>query len=155
MVGVGLDLIEELARMFEPLLTIEIEGHGVERPHGVRGGYGTILDPLCRWHQGWYQCIVDTIGCREGQLDGGIRGKVPEGVGTRGDGVAPDELLDWVTEGHLEFLGRYGIPRVLDLLDEVLVWRLGEPTALLLVQRDVVGPEDRFNGCVKVGGVGG
>ena len=75
---------------------------------------------------------------------GDLGGKVPHGSVGRRVGERPHELLDGVVVGKADLLGTAGgggvSAGVLHLLDEVLVTLLGEATALLGVEVDVVAP---------------
>lgn len=83
--------------------------------------------------------VVEGLGTEVGGVGGGVRGGK---LVTLHD---PNELLRGVIERHLHLVGglRRGlITGVLQLLDQVLVSRLGEAAALVSVAVDVVNPQD-------------
>ena len=149
----GLDGVEVLARLLlEAVLTVKHKLEGVD-------GASSLLSPGSGTLSHLKLGSTGKGGGRDGrqtsrELSASVGGddlisgsEVPK-VGTRhGTTVgAEDELLDRVVVGEADLLGvagrREGIgASVLNLLDEVLVTLLGETTAFLSVEVDVVGPD--------------
>ena len=167
---VGLHLVEVLAGLsLEAVLTVEDELEGAEGTGGDSGTGGTLLSPrggatgedtgIIRAdelgstdgggggdHGGdigsWEGSGVGAQNNRVGSGD--LGGKVPHGSVGRRVGERPHELLDGMVVGKTDLLGTAGgggvSASMLHLLDEVLVTLLGEATALLGVEVDVVAP---------------
>ena len=163
---VGLDLVEVLTLLLlETVLAVEDELEGVEDTTGLLSEAGVTTNAVAgtdreegsTGRRGGDEGVGVLDGIWVGLEDdvglGRRVGEVPERVGGRGVGEAPDELLNWVVVGEADLLGIGGGDGVgagvLDLLDEVLVTLLREATTLLGVEVHVVGP-DLEGLCVEV-----
>ena len=159
-VVVRLDLVEVLTGLLlEAVLAVENELEGLDgADSGIRGG--TLLDEaegtlggeegntgrLGEGHEAVGVGGIRGIGVEDNIGFRNVGGEVPKlGVGRRGGGSGPHELLDGVVVREADLLGLTrgnGVnTSVLDLLDQVLVTLLGEAATLLGVEVHVVTPD--------------
>ena len=159
-VVVRLDLVEVLTGLLlEAVLAVENELEGLDgADSGIRGG--TLLDEaegtlggeegntgrLGEGHEAVGVRGIRGIGVEDNIGFRDVGGEVPKlGVGRRGGGGGPNELLDGVVVREADLLGLTRLDgvntSVLDLLDQVLVTLLGEAATLLGVEVHVVTPD--------------
>jgi hypothetical protein len=160
-VVVRLDLVEVLTGLLlEAVLAVENELEGLDGADGGIRGASTLLDEaegtlggeegntgrLGEGHEAVGVGGIRGIGVEDNTGVQNVGGEVPKlGVGRRGGGGGPHELLDGVVVREADLLGLTrgnGVnTSVLDLLDQVLVTLLGEAATLLGVEVHVVTPD--------------